>query len=340
MAPEQALGQAVDARADLYALGVVLYEMLTGQPPFTADEPVVLLGQHLHATPLPPSVHRPETPPALEQLVLRLLAKSPAERPESTAAVCQALAAIRAGAPGEAHLAALGQLASGIFVGRDAELARLREAVDQARAGRGRLVLVQGPPGIGKTRTGVELAAYARLRIVRVLWGRCYEGEGAPPYWPWIEILRGLVVATDGAVLREQLAGGAADVAQVVPEVRALLTEPAPPPPSDPGRARFAFFDAVATFLQNAARATPLVLLIDDLQGADVGSVLLLEFLAQVLHDAPILVVAMYRPVAAKPPHRLAPLLEKLVGGGVEHRASHARWTRFRAPAPRNSRTT
>src|SRR6266508_2569395 len=74
--------------------------------------------------------------------------------------------------------------------GREREMEDLRQRVEDAVSGRGRLVMLAGEPGIGKTRTAEELATYARLRGARVLWGRCFEGEGAPAYWPWVQIIR------------------------------------------------------------------------------------------------------------------------------------------------------
>lgn len=77
-----------------------------------------------------------------------------------------------------------------VFVGRQREMAELRAALDDALSGDGRLVMLAGEPGIGKTRIAQELAAVAEGRGVRVLWGRCYEGGGAPPYWPWAQAIR------------------------------------------------------------------------------------------------------------------------------------------------------
>ncbi len=74
----------------------------------------------------------------------------------------------------------------GTFVGRQRELADLKAALDDAIAGQGRLAMLVAEPGIGKTRTAQELASYAETRGTQVLWGRCYEEEGAPPCWPWV----------------------------------------------------------------------------------------------------------------------------------------------------------
>ncbi|HIB12956.1 MAG TPA: ATP-binding protein, partial [Dehalococcoidia bacterium] len=84
-------------------------------------------------------------------------------------------------------------LDSSVFVGRQQEMAALEAALHDALSGQGRLVMLAGEPGIGKTRTAQELAAYAKEHGVQVLWGWCYEEEGAPPYWPWVQTMRSYV---------------------------------------------------------------------------------------------------------------------------------------------------
>ncbi|MEJ3745487.1 serine/threonine-protein kinase [Actinomycetes bacterium KLBMP 9797] len=95
MAPEQATGDAVDARTDLYSLGCVLYAMLTGRPPFLGDNPMAVLHQHLHEPPVPVGTVRADVPPSLDQLITRLVAKDPADRPASAAQVHHQLTEIR-----------------------------------------------------------------------------------------------------------------------------------------------------------------------------------------------------------------------------------------------------
>ena len=113
-----------------------------------------------------------------------------------------------------------------ILVGREQELSALRGGLEDALAGRGRLLFLAGEPGIGKTRLASELAAEARQRGTLVLFGRCHEGGGAPPFWPWTQIVRAYAVTCDPVLLRSEMGPGAADIAQVIPELRDRLPEP------------------------------------------------------------------------------------------------------------------
>src|SRR5579863_8488181 len=85
----------------------------------------------------------------------------------------------------------------GAFVGRERELAELISACESGADSEAHLFLISGEPGIGKTRLADELASRAKARGMNVLWGRCWEGDGAPAYWPWIQVIRGLLGALD-----------------------------------------------------------------------------------------------------------------------------------------------
>jgi DNA-binding SARP family transcriptional activator len=183
------------------------------------------------------------------------------------------------------------------FVGRERELAELVGGLDDAFAGRGRLFLLVGEPGIGKSSLAEELIAQARARGVRILVGRCWEAGGAPAYWPWVQSLRPYLRDTDAEDLRSQLGRGAADVAQLLPELRDLLADLPPAPPSGSEGARFRLFDSLTAFLKSVAAARPLVLVLDDLHAADEPSLLLLRFVARELGDSRLLIVGAYRDV-------------------------------------------
>ncbi len=326
MPPEQALGRAPDVRSDLYALGAMLYEMVTGQPPFQGDGVVAVISQHINTPPVAPSWLNAEVPKPLETLILKLLEKDPEGRPESAAAVEQALRAITTAQHTSAtevapeHSNPLDRLAAGIFVGREHEVEMLRAGLDQVLAGRGRVLMLVGEPGIGKTRTAEELVTYARLRGGAVLWGRCYEGEGAPAYWPWVQIIRASSVERDPTKLRSWMGPGAADIAAVVPELREILPDLPEPPKLEAEAARFRLFDSITTFLKNVSNEHPLVLVLDDLHWADESSLLLLQFLVREIHQSRLLVLGTYRDVELKRGHPLSETLAILARAGLSER--------------------
>ena len=205
----------------------------------------------------------------------------------------------------------LESLAGGVFVGRERELDLLREAVDGALGGRGSLQLVVGEPGIGKTRAAEELATYASVSGARVYWGRCREDEGAPAYWPWVQAIRSYARDADPVALAWQLGGGAAEVAQLIPEVAEKLDiEPAGG--SDSEEARFRLFDSVTSLLLAAARDRPLVIILDDLHWADEPSLLLLRFAARELASSGLLILGTYRDVELGRHHPLARVLGEI----------------------------
>jgi hypothetical protein len=205
----------------------------------------------------------------------------------------------------------------GSLVGRDRELAELRQGLENALAGRGRLFMVAGDPGVGKTALADAIGAEAVAAGATVVWGRAWDGGGAPSYWPWLRILRRLAA--------ERELGDA--LAALGPEASARLTRlvPALAPaagaastaadPAESDAARFQLFDAITSLLRAASGQGPLMLILDDLHGADHPSLLLLGFLAVHVRDSPILVVGTYREAEA----RLDPQLAGTLGDIIRH---------------------
>ena len=198
----------------------------------------------------------------------------------------------------------------------------LRSALGEALSGQGRLLVVSGEPGIGKTRTAQELTIYAKTRGAQVLWGRCYEGEGAPPYWPWIQPLKTYLERTSPQELRADLGPGAADIGEMLPELREKLPDLESPRALEPEQARFRLFNSVTTFLKTASQRKPLVPVLDDLHWADRSSLLLLQFLSQQMGDSPLLVLGTYRDVEVNPQHPLSDTLAQLSRESVFRRQS------------------
>jgi DNA-binding SARP family transcriptional activator len=210
----------------------------------------------------------------------------------------------------------------GAFVGRVPELAELMAGLDDAFAGRGRLFLVVGEPGIGKSRLAEEVMRHARARGARVLVGRCWEAGGAPAYWPWVQALRAAVRDTDSAALLAHLGAGAVQLAQIVPELRQRFPDLPEPPALESEVARFRLFDATAEFLGNISQAPPTVLVLDDLHAADAPSLLLLRFLARELRSTHILLLAAYRDVDPIPGRPLTETLAEVAREPVTRRVS------------------
>jgi len=158
-------------------------------------------------------------------------------------------------------------------------LAELRSALEEIPE-RGQVFLISGEPGIGKTRLAEEISREAPSHRMRVVWGRCWEGEGAPAFWPWIQVIRGCVGTTDSPERRALLASDAAvaieTVAQIVPELRrpdAKAIRPGAKSDIDPDSARFRLLDSVSTLLRYAAQRAPLAIVIDDIHDADKASI-------------------------------------------------------------------
>lgn len=177
-------------------------------------------------------------------------------------------------------------------------MAVLRTALDDVqRTGRSRLVFVAGSPGMGKTRICEEAAASAIAQSMQVVWGRCYEEAGAPPFWPWVQILRSLMKALDAEGLSRLLGDRTAEILRLVPELSGHASEPADDDADGSPTTRFRLFDGIARLLDYAARRASLVIIFDDLHGADHSSLQLLQFVVRALREVPLLIVAAYRDV-------------------------------------------
>jgi tetratricopeptide (TPR) repeat protein len=172
--------------------------------------------------------------------------------------------------------------------GRAEVIDEARASVTRAFAGEGRPLLFTGEPGIGKSALAEHVAAHAAAQQAAVAWGRCWEAGGAPPYWPWIQVLRGLGMDDD------PFTGATADVAVGAAD------------------ARFAAFDRVIQALKARTARAPLAVVLDDLHAADVPSLLLLLLFVRQLRGSPILVVGAYRDAEIRLTPEAAPLLAKI----------------------------
>jgi predicted ATPase len=319
MSPEQARAEPVSPASDIFALGLVLYELATGKHPFLSESALSVLHAIAAQPPLPPARLNPEVPAALDALILQMLAKDPRLRPTAAEvdAVLTELTENRAGPP-ENPPPGPGRPPT---VGRRQERAALWACFESAAAGRGLLVCVTGEPGLGKTTLVEdfldELAASGRPHSAAR--GRCSERlAGAEAYLPFLEALDCLLQGEGGASAAQvlkllaptwyvQLAPLAADdpsLAGVRAEAEGARQE---------RRKR-----ELGVFLRELPRPSPLVLFLDDIHWADPSSTDLLAYLGSRCAGLPMLLVLTYRPSdLLRSQHPFGPVKLDLQGRGV-----------------------
>jgi len=204
------------------------------------------------------------------------------------------------------------------FAARAAERLRLAEAWKRAQVDGTTVVLLAGEPGIGKTRIASEVARQAHEDGALVVLGRCDEHVPAP-HAPWNELLRFLLANVDDGVIVDHVGRHGGEVGRLVPELARRAVDAPPPTSTDPDTERLLLFDAVVDLLESAARAQPLLVLLDDAHWADAGSVHLLRHVVSHLDpDASILLLVTYRDTDIDRGHALAGALADL------HRAAGA----------------
>ena len=335
MAPEQALGQEVDGRTDLYALGVLLYELTTGRLPFSDHDPLAVVTQHVHAPVVPPRVLRPDLPRRLESVILRLLEKNPADRfstaRETAAALTESLTSTEPPEEDDAAatVAILDALSRGRLVGRATELAEAHELWRHARDGHGHAVLLSGEPGAGKTRLAREITIRAAVEGAVVLNGGCYEYEATTPYLPFVEAFRRWVrEQKDDSIIRKVLGDSAPQIAKLAPDLEARLGPFSSSPELAPHDDRLLFFDAVARVFSNLAREKGMLFYADDLHWADRGTLWLLGHLLRQMRDQRVLIVGCYRETELARTH---PLAKALVDWNRERLVTRITLRRFNA---------
>jgi class 3 adenylate cyclase/tetratricopeptide (TPR) repeat protein len=222
----------------------------------------------------------------------------------------------------------LAMLARTPFVGRGEEMAALERRFNEARAGKGGLAVLVGEPGIGKTRTAEEFCEHAQGLGAMMLWGRCYEGDWAPPFSPFTEAIRQYTETADDSALRSALGKDAGVVARLVPALRDRLPD-IPEPSQLPAEGeRYRLLETVSSFFGSVATARPLVLVLDDLHWADSGTIAMLRHVARQATGQRVLLLGAYRDVevdaqhplvAALPELRRETAFERVVLGGLEN---------------------
>jgi serine/threonine protein kinase/predicted ATPase len=288
MAPEQALCQALSTATDWYAVGVMLYEALTGRLPIDGDDVEIILGKQF-ATPVPPSARVPQTPADLDALCMELLRTNPADRPSGPDIIARLGGALDASSASEA---------STVFVGRTQQLASLQRAFELSAHG-AVIARVHGRSGAGKSAL---LASFLERLAARpdtlVLTGRCYEQELIPfkAIDGLMDVLTHYLVQCPKETVAELLPTDAPLLARLFPVLGRVLPNRAERAEAvDLRSVRKRAFAAMRALLDNLARRVRLVLFIDDLQWGDQDSVALLAELTRPSDAPPLLLVIAHR---------------------------------------------
>jgi tetratricopeptide (TPR) repeat protein len=312
MSPEQAAGDPVDARSDVFALGCMLFEMLTGQRPFEGRTARSVLAKVL-TEPVPSATRlREEIPDHVDGAIRRALAKEPAERFATAAEMAGALTGGSTTPVRVREALAIAPANRTPFVARGEERAKLLAALDDAVQGQGSLVLIEGEPGMGKTRLAEEILLEAQRRELLCFIGHAYEGEGTAPYTPFVETLEYAARALPDDLFRKALGDSASEVARIMPKLRRLYPDIPPPVELPAEQQRRYLFNSYREFVERGTLVSPLVVLLDDLQWADEPSLLLLEHLARHVPTQRTLIIGTYRDLESEVSPALARTLANL----------------------------
>jgi predicted ATPase len=302
MSPEQIQNQPVDHRSDIFSLGVLLYELVTGQRPFTGDYEPAVLYSIIFADPADPQELNPQCPPALADLINRCLAKDPAARVASCNELVEGLersaeqwtSAQRSIAEGAGPVAPK-RSPDATLVGRDRELGMITVHLDRAVRGQGYTVILSGEAGIGKSRLALEATEEARRSGLSVFSGRCLAQGGGLPYHAMSTAIKKNFNRLDSRVLdglAEKARDQGHDLISRLPALRNFLQlEGAGPELINKEQ----LWDAVLHLIHTMAKEKPLLFIIDDLQWADPATLDLVTFLARNVADLPVLLLCAWR---------------------------------------------
>ncbi|MDQ2979027.1 MAG: ABC transporter substrate-binding protein, partial [Acidobacteriota bacterium] len=328
LSPEQVASRAFDGRSDIYSLGVVLYECLVGEPPFTGDIQSILY-RIVHEIPQPPRALGAEIREELQDIVLRCLEKDPGKRPQRAGQIADALRRHKSSlASDEFRMSlvlstsrAISRPAASAFIGREKEFAELQRRLNAAISGECQFAVVAGEPGVGKTRLLEELKNLARARKIRVLYGRFIEQDRSFSYQGFCELIEDYFLSRDAGSSssgRPDYSDLAADLIVLFPQLSeigelrsAVSGEARAAAAAEEKKAddRIQVFELLARTLTRMAGGKPLVLILENLHGAEI-SIEALQYIVRRLRPTPTLIVGSFRPTEIDKRHPLTRMLD------------------------------
>jgi predicted ATPase/predicted Ser/Thr protein kinase len=317
LAPEAALRQVLDARADLYSFGVILYELVTNNLPYNAEDPLAVISQHLYSPLVPPKAHRADLPPILEELIEKLLEKQPENRPSNAADVGFALKNIEKmlRLP-EANLEksfepaafSLDRIVRGRLIGRERELGEVTAVWRRTLTGSGHVLLLSGEAGIGKTRLARELLAQAAVSGSQIFSGICYS-EGGVPYSPFPEMIKESFTREKGDLNLPDFV--LTDLIRICPELGPIFPH-LPHLQIDTQTEQQRIFESITSWAEALTAESPVVIFIDDVHWADSTTLHLIRYLARRMEKNRLLILLTYREIELQDTGQLQLVLNDL----------------------------
>ena len=334
LSPESSgiLRKPLDGRSDIYSLGILFYQLVTGRLPYAASDISTLIHQHIAQKPASLVTINNKIPPAIENIVLRLIAKEPQERYQSLSGLIIDLKEYQKQRKEgkefiDFEIARGDRLAQLSFstrlIGRDKELNQLKTYLEQAKDSKGAFCTVFGEPGIGKSRLVDELRGHIHSLNGIFCGGKCYQYEFRTPYTVFSEAIDAYIEKIKRLSREEQevhvnriknvLGELGGEVVKITPAIIDLIGQPPKLVELDPEKQKVRFLITIVNFLASLSTSqTPMLMFLDDLQWVDDGSLEILERLAEKIQNIPVVLIVSYRDTEVSPSHPLSQLIKKL----------------------------
>ncbi len=292
ISPEQLRGELVDARADLYSLGCIIYELITGRHPYYASSISQMIQAHLSIRPVKPSLLVKELPEELDELMIRLLAKNPRSRVGHADDIAATVARLGADIPEPSDLPRPKPfLYRPRFTGRREVLETVTGHLEALQDGRGCLILVEGESGIGKTRMLLEFVQAAVSRRMPLFFGECLPQGGLDSESDPFEPLKTMIQKVSDRCLQsgksesDRIFGPRGRImAEYFPDILRLPGQSVYPAPASlpPEAMHMRLYNSITQTFRAVVQRDPALLLMDDLQWADAMTIGLVEFMLRI----------------------------------------------------------
>lgn len=302
LAPEHLLGQPLDARTDLYCLGIILYRLMTGHMPFSGTDQEVKAA-HLHLKPKPPSQLNPDISTFLEHLILKLLDKNPNNRYASARQVLRIWNSL--GTSPEL----VPQHTFMPLSGRETTFEQLLQCWHDARQGQGQIIFISGEPGIGKSSLAQAVAYESQSSIV--LTGRS-RGDNGSAYHLFAEILHSYFATIPPELFEETNENILSALSQLVPEIRQTVGSLPHLWTLEPEQEQIRLMGSLTKFVEQATQNRPWLLILEDLQWADQSSLELLRYLGRHVSAMSLMIIGLYQDTELDRGHPLSEMFRDL----------------------------